>query len=393
MSRLVLSVFGLALLLWPGSALALEPVTVSVQGRVELSPENAGKARELALHAGLVEAALAVASRFVPPHVMEFEQERIREALETSAAGFVLTYRVDGPVGTRPVPDDPEKQEFVLGLSATVDAARVRERLRTLGVLRQRGDRASVLLSVDLDPGGSEWAPSLPSSFAHYLTRYLEGEGLVVVDPALRAPGSLQPASAFDQARNLGADVAIEIGVRWQRHASLGLMGGRAEVRVRALRTDDGSEVALARFEAPAYHADPDEAFVRALEAVQAQVAQNLALQLDRNWRALAAQEPGPVELRLLNATSLGQVDAVQKILRNVLGAEEARLVTLAPWVAEIQVKGPLSPGALQDRLVGVAFDGFRLRPVEVSRQLVEVRVETLVDPDAGPEPAPVGGP
>ncbi len=393
MSRIACCLLGLALLLSPGSALALDPVTVSVQGTVELNKENAGKARELALHAGLVEAALAVARRFVPPHVMESEQERIREALEASAAGFVLTYRIDGAVGTRPARDDPTKQEFVLGLSATVDAARVRERLRTLGVLRKRGDRASVLLSVGLDPGASEWAPSLPSSFAHYLTRHLEGEGLVVVDPALRAPGSLQPRSVFDHARNLGADVAVEIGVRWQRHASLGLMGGRALVRVRALRTDDGSEVALARFEAPAYHADPDEAFVRALEAVQAQVAQNLTLQLDRNWRALAALEPGPVELRLLNATSLGQVDAVQKILRNVLGAEEARLVTLAPWVAEIQVKGPLSPGALQDRLVRVVFDGFRLRPVEVSRQLVEVRVETLIDPDAGPEPPPVGGP
>ena len=393
MSRLARCLLGLALLLSPGSALALEPVTVSVQGTVELNKENAGKARELALHAGLVEAALAVARRFVPPHVMESEQERIREALEASAAGFVLTYRIDGAVGTRPARDDPTKQEFVLGLSATVDAARVRERLRTLGVLRKRGDRASVLLSVGLDPGASEWAPSLPSSFAHYLTRHLEGEGLVVVDPALRAPGSLQPRSVFDHARNLGADVAVEIGVRWQRHASLGLMGGRALVRVRALRTDDGSEVALARFEAPAYHADPDEAFVRALEAVQAQVAQNLTLQLDRNWRALAALEPRPVELRLLNATSLGQVDAVQKILRNVLGAEEARLVTLAPWVAEIQVKGPLSPGALQDRLVRVVFDGFRLRPVEVSRQLVEVRVETLIDPEAGSGPAPVGGP
>ncbi|MCH6562360.1 MAG: hypothetical protein IH800_08070 [Myxococcales bacterium] len=393
MSRLGLCLLGLALLHSPGSALALEPVTVSVQGTVELNNENAGKARELALHAGLVEAALAVARRFVPPHVMEFQQERIREALETSAAGFVLTYRVDGPVGARPARADPAQQEFVLGLSATVDASRVRELLRTLGVLRQRGDRASVLLRVGLDPGGSEWAPSLPSSFAHYLTRHLEGEGLVVVDPALRAPGSAQPGSAFDHARSVGADVAIEVGVRWQRHASLGLMGGRAEVRVRALRTDDGSEVALARFEAPAYHADPDEAFARALEAVQAQVAQNLTLQLDRNWRALAAQESGPIELRLLNATSLGQVDAVQKTLRNVLGAEEASLITLAPWLAEIQVKGPLSPGALQDRLVRVVFDGFRLRPVEVSRQRVEVRVETLTDPDAGPGPPSVGGP
>jgi len=157
---------------------------------------------------------------------------------------------------------------------------------------------------------------------------------------------------------------------------------------VRALRADDGSEVALARFEAPAYHADPDEAFARALEAVQAQVAQNLALQLRRNWRVLA-KETGPVELRLLNATSLVQVNAVRETLRNVLGAEEVTLVTLAPWIAEMRVTGPLSPGALQDRLVSAAFEGFRLRPVEVARQLVELRVETLAEAS----PPPVGGP
>ena len=375
----------LALGLTPLYARALEPVTVKVEGTVELNQENLAKARELALHAGLVEAALAVARSFVPPHVMEFEAERIREALEASAAGFVLTYRVDGPVGTRPSRQDPEQQEFVLGLSAIVDAARVRDRLRGLGVLRQRGEGASVLLRVGLDASGSELPPVLPSSFEHFLMRHLEGEGLVVVEPALRAPGSIYMGSGFELARSLGADVAIEVGIRWREHAAPRLAGGRAEVRVRAQRTDDGSQVALARFEAPAYHADPDQAFARALEAVQAQVAQNLTFQLNRNWRALAAQEPGPVELRLLNATSLGQVDAVQRTLQNVLGAEEARLVTLAPWLAEIHVKGPLSPGALLERLVGVDFDGFRLRPIETSRHGVEMRVEPLIDPDAAP--------
>ncbi len=390
---LVQAALWLALVLAPSPAEALEPVTVDVQGTVELSDKNAGNARELALHAALVEAAFEVARRFVPPAVMEFEQERIRETLAAGAAGFILTYRVDGPVGTRPAADDPEKKEFVLGLSATLDAARVRERLQKLGVLRERRERASLVLRVSLNASGPGRVPALPSAFAHYLTRRLEAAGLVVVDPALRAAGSLGAGDAFELARSLGTDLAIEVGIRWQEHPATSLVaGGRAAVRVLALRTDDGSEVALARFAAPAYHDDPDEAFARALEALQAQVADNLTLQLERNWQALA-KERGPVELRLLNATSLVQVDAVQETLRSALGADEATLVTLGPWVAEILVTGPLSPGALQDRLVGAAFDGFRLQPVEVSRQLVEVRVETLAEPAARPAPPPVGGP
>ena len=286
---------------------------------------------------------------------------------------------------------------------------------RVLSELRSTADAsAPVALAFDDDELHAAIARvkklALPPELADWVRQYacvghrdgflwnwcLEGvrlTSLSVVDPALRAPGSIYMESGFELARSLGADVAIEVGIRWRERATLRLGGGRAEVRVRARRTDDGSEVALARFAAPAYHVDPDEAFARALEAVQAQVAENLALQLNRNWRALTAQDPGPVELRLLNATSLGQVDAVQETLRNVLGAEEASLVTLAPWVAEILVKGPLSPGALLERLVGVDFDGFRLRPVEISRQGVEVRVEPLIDPEAAPRPPSVGVP
>jgi hypothetical protein len=37
--------------------------------------------------------------------------------------------------------------------------------------------------------------------------------------------------------------------------------------------------------------------------------------------------------------------------------------------------EGPLSAGALQDRLAAVAFEGFRLEPVRVRRDRVELRV------------------
>jgi hypothetical protein len=370
---------------------ALEPTTVSVLGTVELDPENAGAARDLALHAALVEAALEVARRFVPPAVMALQEEPIREALAAEAAGFVLTYRVEGPVGARPSRDDPAQQEFVLGLRATVDATRVREKLRTLGVLEEHGGRASIVLRVRQSAAGPAGATAEPTAFVDFLTRRLEQEAFVVVDPVLRAAGALGSESALELARSLGTDLALDVEIRWrERGVSTRLTGGVVEVWARAFRAQDGFEVAFARFEAPAYHEDPDEALARALEAVQAQVAENLILQLGLNWQVLT-KEDAPVQLRLLNATSLLQVDAIQHTLRNVLGADEASLVTLAPWVAEIVVRSPLSPGALQDRLVATVFDGFRLQPVEVSRRLVELRVEVL--PGAEPAPSSQHGP
>jgi hypothetical protein len=385
------AILALGLLLLPPPAAALEPTTVSVLGTVELGPENAAAARDLALHAAFVEAALEVARRFVPPAVMASQQEPIREALAADAAGFVLTYRVEGPVGARPSQDDPTQQEFVLGLRATVDATRVREKLRTLGVLEEHGGRASIVLRVRQSAAEPAGASAEPTAFVDFLTRRLEQEAFVVVDPALRAAGALGSESALEVARSLGADLALDVEIRWrERGVSTRLTGGVVEVWARAFRAQDGFEVAFARFAAPAYHEDPDEALARALEAVQAQVAENLILQLGLNWQVLT-KEDAPVQLRLLNATSLLQVDAIQHTLRNVLGAEQASLVTLAPWVAEIVVRSPLSPGALQDRLVATVFDGFQLRPVEVSRRLVELRVEVL--PEAQPEPPSQHGP
>ncbi len=150
----------LALQLVSGSVAALEPETVSVVGRVEIDPRNAAAARDQALRVALVEAALEVARRIVPPDVMQWEEERIREAFEAEVGGFVMTYRVSGPVGARPSRETPGRQEFVLGLSATVDAARVRERLRSLGVLRERTDRASFVLRVRQAAAGATVSPA-----------------------------------------------------------------------------------------------------------------------------------------------------------------------------------------------------------------------------------------
>jgi hypothetical protein len=391
MSRLAYAAALWALLLGTARAEAIEPRTVSAEGVVELEGEAAGNGRDLALKAALVEAALVVARDFVAPEVMEVEEQRIREALEARASGFVMTYRVERFQGPRPSPEDPLKEIFSAQLSATVDAAQVRGAVESVVPLQRSQERPSVVLQV-VRRAVQPQDPSAPlDAFEHFLTRRLESEGIVVVDPALRAGGFPASQGFLERARGVGADLAVEIGVRWWGNSRpTGVAAGTVEVRVQAVRVRDGAEIALARFESPAYHEDPDEAFARAVEAVQRQVAENLLLQLGRNWEVLASHE-GPVQLRLLNVTSLLEVDEVRKTLRNVLGAEEASLISLAPAIAEIIVRGPLSPGALQDRLVAVAFDDFRLRPVEVSRQLVELRVEKLLEPESEPRADPLG--
>ena len=364
----------LALLAAPREAAALAPTTVQVEGVALVGQGGAGSAGERAFQDGLVEAVMDVARLYLPPSILGDEGvlKQVRASLAPRASAFVLTYRRQGSLVTRRSRDEPGAQEVVLGLTVTVDAEQVRGALADMGLLEAERDRPSLVLAVR-SAGGEELPTELFNRFERYLTRALEDRGYVIVDPALH-PGGGGDDGALDLARNLGADVGVDLGIEWQERERTRGVGGTARVRLAARRARDGARLATARFDAPAYHERSDEALLRALEALQSQVADNLILQLERNWRALARGE-GPVVLQLSNLTSFRQVEAVQRTLTEVLGAQRADLIEIGPGSAELTVKGRLSPGALQDRLAAVSFEGFSLVPIDVQRNQVRLRV------------------
>ncbi|MBW2280132.1 MAG: hypothetical protein JRG76_03470 [Deltaproteobacteria bacterium] len=369
------------LLLLPGLARAIEPTTVTVEVAVVVTERNEGRVRDLVFRAALTEAVFQVVRLFASPEAIEYEEERVREALAPRAAGYVLTYTVDAGPRRRPTADDPEIEEVALTLTATVDAAQVRGQLRTLGLLRSSRDRPSVALLVVPASGSFGGARELLGAFERYLADRLRDEEFIVVEPALRS-GTPRPQSALDLARAVGADLAVEVRVSWnERSLSPGMVAGVAEVRGRAYRAHDGFEVASSHFDAPGYHPSRDEAFIRAVEALEDQLAGNLLMQLDRNWTALSPDD-APVFLRLSNVSSYRQVEAVRRLMSDVLGARRAQVLSLGPRNAELVFQGPLRAGALQERLAAVAFEGFRLEPVEVRRDRVELRV-ARVEPAA----------
>ncbi|MEE9279914.1 MAG: hypothetical protein V3V67_07040 [Myxococcota bacterium] len=356
---------------------AAEPITVSVEGVVPV--EGAGSARDRALAEAMVSAVVAASQRFLPAARFEVEESlaELTETLRDSAPRFVLTYRVDGRVFRRAQAENPDLEEAVLPLTATVDGGQLRDFLRERGLVETAGDQLSIALRVTPAVGLTPPEALGPlAGFEQFLLRRLESSGFVVVEPALRPGGHSREDNAVALARSLGADVALDVRVAWyDRFAESRVVGGVVNVRVRALRADDGVEIARSRFEAPGYHEDREEAVVRALEALGEQVAQNVELQLERNWQALT-RDQGPVRLHLMDLTSLLQANAVREALSASLDAERVALVALGPGTAEMQVQIALSPGALQDRLAAVLFDGFRLEPVATSRDRIELRVQ-----------------
>ena len=379
-----------------GAALAAEPISVGAEGVVPVSPGSTRSMRDRALAEAIVSAVLEASRRYLPPAAFEAGEDgdALRETLRPAAPGFVLTYRVDGALIRRPRAENPGLEEVVVRLTATVDGGQLRDFLRERGMLSESAVRPSIALTVAPAIGLTAAQAAGPLvGFERFLTRRLESDGFVVVEPALRPSGLARPESALALARSLGTDLALDVNVSWRRRlAESGIVGGIADVRVRALRAHDGVEIARSRFEAPGYHRDPQEAVVRALQALGEQVAQNVQLQLERNWQTLARKE-GPVQLQLINLTSLLQAVAVRDALAGVLDAEHVALVGLGPGRAAMQVEISLSPGALQERLAAVSFDGFRLEPVETGRDRVELRVEPSLEPPDEGEGAAVGSP
>ncbi len=370
---------GVALTLLSGAALAAEPVEVVVEGVAAIDERKPAEARAGALRAALVEAVVEVARRVLPggppPDV-----DRLREVVGTRAEEAVIAYKVLPEGGPRRSTLDPSLREWALRIAATVDAARIRERLRASGVLLGPAARPSLVL-LARGEGEPATAPATLAALEDQLKRRLAQAKFVVVEPALRAGAAPGP---LETARALGAELSLDVRARWQpRDPEARVPGGVLEVEILALRVRDGLEVALARFEAAAWHADLVEAQTRAAEALAPQAAENLILQLDRNWRALAADAPA-VSVVLSGIPSLGAVEAVAAALRAQVGAGQVELRALRPHLAELLVEGPLSAGALQERLAALRFEGFRLEPGELTREQVELRVIPASGPDPG---------
>jgi len=325
----------------------------------------------------------------LPPAVFDADQAAIRAALEPRAGTFVLTFR-SGPPHQQASPTQDDVLEFFQPVAATVDAKRVRAFLASAGWRALEATRPSIALCIVPEAGfpSGQGAAAL-ESLRRFVSSELEAREFILIEPGVRQGAPECDLGVLALARELGADAGVELRVSWRgQPGGTGPRSAIAEVALSALRTGDASELALGRFQGVGHHDAPEEALGRALEAVQLQVVDNLALQLTRNWQEIASAD-GPVELVLIDVTGLLQVLSVRDVLEGRLGAERVELVELAPHTASMRVAASLSAGALQDRLAAAVFEGFALEPVEASAGRVSLRVREVV-PEPSAEPGQI---
>lgn len=363
----------LSLYAW-GGARAGEPITVTVQGVASADPAHPTAARDGAVQAGILEAISEVTRGLLRAPLSGEDEESLRGSLEPLAPTLVLTYRIEPGGEVRPMRSDPNRIEYVVRVTATIDAAQLRHELERLGYLRETASRPSLLLRVTAR--GSAWSgeadPRLEPLERALRQEFLEHE-FIVLDPGVLPGPDPEGRSAFNLARATGADVGVEISVRLKESRIGGHISGVvAEVEAVATRAADGYELARIRLDTPGYHRDPDEASMRALEAVEAPLAQNLRVQLEQNWVALAGERRA-VHLVLRGVTHFTQVEAVWDLLRDGLGVEQVELDTLAPALAQFSLRDAPSPAVLQARLTQADLEAFRLESLEVTNDTLEM--------------------
>ena len=120
---------------------------------------------------------LEAAKGLLGPDKFAAESERLRETLKPTAQRFVLTYRNDGRLEKRRSPLDPAVEEYVLPITARVDADQLHAFLVHEGFLHEVGDRPSLALR-----SSRVGAPSRPRR------------------PGARAPRAVRPQDADRQA-------------------------------------------------------------------------------------------------------------------------------------------------------------------------------------------------
>ena len=320
----------------------------------------------------------------------EEELGRLSAELAPVAGGVILTYRIESGGELREVPDSPDELVYVVSVTATVDARQLRTELQLIGYLRRGPARPSVVIAVRIDSFGEERASDVRlEPLENTLRNELESHGFIVMEPGVLPGTDPRSRTASELARAVGADVAVDVGVRLRRtRVQTHLVGIVAEVSAYAVRVRDGFELAEIRLDTPAYHLNPDEATMRAVDAVREPISRNLRVQLEQNWVALMPEDH-PILLVLHGVTRFAQVSAVYGLLEGGAGIEGVELRTVGPGQAEFAISAAPSPGVLQSRLLRAKLPGFRLAPLSVAADRIEVAIREvpLEIPAVGPAP------
>ncbi len=217
----------------------------------------------------------------------------------------------------------------------------------------------------------------------------LTAAGFSVVDPqtvrrniardkALRLLEGDQQAAAL-AALQFGAQIVIT-GQAISKNAGGKLLGTnmqtlQATVQLRAISTDDGRVIATRSAQGSKAHIDELQGGVLAIQEASREVADGLIADLQQVSTRQAATRSRELMLVIAGLVSYRHLAAVRQILETELtGVKAVQVRQFAQGTAELAVDFAGTATAVADDLANRKFTGFRLEPISVTANRVDLQ-------------------
>jgi hypothetical protein len=388
----------LAALLFSPALASADTQTVTVDGMAGILQGDQGLARDNAVRDALRKAVEQAVGQMVSAETLAENFQVVRDNIYTKAQGYVKDYKI--------VKEGPQKDLYVVTITATVGADQIKNDLSALGLLMARVGKPRVLFMIAEQNIGQEmyvfWWSWWGKGGAEFRGQTVDmavsetalkeeflNKGFNVVDIS-SATGKFEISNAYriadltnDGAREFGRKLNAEVVIKGKSLAkegprTLGSSVGSylADITVSAVRVDNGQVLASARGQGVARHVAQHTGGNEALERAGRDVAAKLVDQIVAKWTG----ETSGTQLVQLTIKGIRMKDLVkikEFLQSQIRGVQSIIQRSFEGGVAVLEVDAKVTAQQIGDELAKKEFEGFDLDVTGATANTLEVAAST----------------
>jgi hypothetical protein len=364
------------------------PATKAVQaiGTAEIYKDNVATAREQAIQNGLRSAVDGAVLEFLSLDSLIRNFQTTDKILLGNTGSFIAGYKV--------LAEQRTGQTYRVLMQVSISGSLLEEQFIGAGIISGKKSLPAVLplfAEQKLDEPAPRYgwleSPYVKSVAETAVAEILTRKGFQILDPSTVSEAApVEPADGRDEledmeAVRLGSRLGAELVLlgRSGVEQSSNVMGAnihsfRATVKVRAVRTTNGSEVGTAEQTAVAVSPDPGEGSREALAKAAGLAGEAISRQI------AAAGERGFKESMIVRVVvegtgNLANFVLFRRMLSDISGVESLRIGEMRPDSSTISVKYSGTPRSLADALVVKSAKSFGMNISEVTEEQLRIQL------------------
>jgi hypothetical protein len=360
--------------------------TITAEGVAAITG-NVTIAREKAIDDALRRAVEQAVGTLISSDTMTNNFQVVHDKILAQTSGYVKNYQI--------VKEERVGQEFRVTVMAEVGRENLQRTLEALGLIQVLKEKPKVMVIIEEQVGGlfgtTEWR-NVGQAESTIVDR-LMAAGFSVVDPAMvRTNTSREKAilllegdekAAVAASIQYGAQVMIT-GRAFSKNAGGRLLGTQiqsiqATLQARVYRADDGRIISSRSEQATKAHIDEMQGGALAIKEASEKLSDALIKDILDSWKKEVYGRSQEITLVISGLVSYQDLTAVKKFLENDLqGVKAVHQRNFTQGTAELQLDYGGKTSFIADELASKRFTGFRLEPINVTANRLDLRVVIL---------------